>query len=494
MRKLLFFSILLLLFTTSCQEHQASECNQIYIISTNDIHANINVMPQLVSLVKEYSTRGEVLLVDSGDRVVGNAFVDDGEQPGVPMMVLLNAAGYDVITLGNHEFDNGREGLNNMLKVVEGEVVCANVKCNKPMDKEIKPYTLITLHDVTLGFTGVVDTDGGGLPLGNSTSYEDFSITRDVDTAYSICATLSEKADFVVLLSHMGYTYDEILAQQGPKCDWIAGGHSHDKVGKEVNGVHISQNGKNLGCVTIAQLDIADGEIQKVTYLQEAIDDEIADEQMVELVAHIKSLNPELNSIEGYATAFVNKDGVANFTIDALANYPYADGFKPEVSFYHYGGIRLSNILPGDITRGDIYNNDPFRSTIILGEMSGKQIHDFILAKYNNGTPDAPDKESHYAYLRSDLAYTIVVGDTPKEAPDALDIISALGHDKMYRVAMCNYIANNYIDKSIVEAQLHESGVSVREAMMHHIHSLNDGLTPDNTVHQKEIHYTELNK
>ena len=486
MRKFLFFSLLLLLCTTSCCQKQEAESRYIYIISTNDIHANINVIPQLVSLVKSYEKRGDVLLVDPGDRVTGNAFVDDAPQPGCPMMVLMNAAGYDVMTFGNHEFDNGTQGLNGMLDVAECEFVCSNVECKAEMAKPIKPYTLIELADVTLGFVGVVDTDGDGKPLGNSTSYTDFTFTRDIDTAYAYCDTLTTKADFVVLLSHMGYTFDKALSERNAKCDWIAGGHSHDVVNQTINNIHLSQNGKNLRYVTIAELEVADGEILSANYQQEAIDDEPADERVVDLVRELKSLNPDLNTVEGYATALATQDGVANFTIDALASYPYADGFKPEISFYHIGGIRLSNILPGDITRGDIYNNDPFRSTIYIGEMSGEQIRNFIFEKYNNGTPENPDKESHYPYFRSDMPYTIVLGNTPEQYPDAVDIIIDLDPAKSYRIAMCNYIANNYIAPEITTTQLKYSGVSVRDAMMHHIHSLKDGFTPDNRVYQVE--------
>ena len=494
MRKLLTFSLLLLLCATSCSQKNQTESQHIYIISTNDIHANINAIPQLVSLVKSYEKRGEVLLVDSGDRVTGNAFVDDAPQPGRPMMVLMNAAGYDVMTFGNHEFDNGTSGLNGMLDITASEFVCSNMECKVEIAKTIKPYTLIDLAGITLGFVGVVDTDGDGKPLGNNTSYTDFSFTRDIDTAYAYCDTLSTKADFVVLLSHMGNTFDKALSDRNAKCDWIAGGHSHDVVNHTINNIHISQNGKNLRYVTIAELEVADGEILSVNYQQEAIDDEPADERIVDLVRELKSLNPDLNIVEGYATALATQDGVANFTIDALANYPYADGFKPDISFYHIGGIRLSNILPGDITRGDIYNNDPFRSTIYIGEMSGEQIRNFILAKYNNGTPENPDKESHYPYFRSDMPYTIVLGDTPEQEPDAIDIIIDLDPAKSYRIAMCNYIANNYIAPEITTTQLKYSGVSVRDAMIHHIHSLKEGFTPDNIVYQVEKSHKDLNE
>ena len=85
MKKFLLLSAIIPLFATSCAQDNAVDSEHIYIISTNDMHANINLMPQLASLVEEYEALGEVLVVDSGDRVSGNAFVDDAPQPGMPI-------------------------------------------------------------------------------------------------------------------------------------------------------------------------------------------------------------------------------------------------------------------------------------------------------------------------------------------------------------------------------------------------------------------------
>ena len=235
--------------------------------------------------------------------------------------------------------------------------------------------------------------------------------------------------------------------------------------------------------MTVADITVNKGTITDVKYEQIKCADIVADEAMAELIEEIKSSDPTLNSIIGHATAMATKDGVANFTIDALAEYPYDDGFVPEISFYHYGGVRLDEIKEGDIKRVDILNNDPFMSTIYIGTMTPKQMRDFILAKYNSGTPERPDKESHYPYFRSDMPYTIIVG----EDGDATDVVFDL-EEREYRVAMCNYIAENYIDSTIVTRQLHPTTISVREALLRHMTTMENGLfTPNNECRQTEI-------
>lgn len=481
MRKHLFFLTSLLLLSVLFWQCSTPKEQHIYIVATNDMHAMIESMPKLATIVKEYEERGEVIVVDSGDRVSGNAYVDDATEPGTPIIKLMNEIGYDVATLGNHEFDKGSEALDVMLAAAEFPIVCANVEAHNGATP-LPPYTLIERYGVTLGFVGVVDTDNNGRPLGGNASYTNYTFTPDIETAYTLCEEIAPKCDMVILLSHMGLDRDIILAEQGVACDWIAGGHSHDLVNEKFSNTHISQNNNKLRYVTVADLTIHNKTITNVDYKQIKCADIVADESISALVEQIKSSDPTLNSIIGHATATATKDGVANFTIDALAEYPYDDGFVPEINFYHYGGVRLDEIKEGDIKRVDILNNDPFMSTIYIGTMTPKQMRDFILAKYNSGTPERPDKESHYPYFRSDIPYTIIVG----KDGDATDIVFDL-EAREYRVAMCNYIAENYIDSNIVSRQLHPTGITVREALLRHINTLENGMfIPDNECHQIE--------
>ena len=486
MRKALFFSTFLLLCTLMGCQRKSVETTHIYIITTNDVHASIDALPHLATIIKEYEERGEVLLVDSGDRVSGNAYVDDALEPGVPLIEIMNDLGYDVATLGNHEFDKGSESLSRMINAADFDIVCANVEA-KNGALQPQAYTILNVDGVDIGFVGVVDTDNNGYPLGGKSAYTNYSFTTDIDTAYEVCSDIATECDFVVLLSHMGLTNDIRLAERGAECQWIAGGHSHDLVNRDVLNTHISQNNKNLRYVTIADLEVKDNAILSVTYTQINSADIAPDSTFMERIEMLKASDPKLNRVEGRSTSAATKEGVANFTIGALANYPYSDGFKPDVTFYHYGGIRLDGFEEGDIIRAEILNNDPFQSTIYIGTLTREQMRNFILTKYNNGDAENPDKESHYPYFRSDAPYRIILNDSPAEYPDAVDVVFDFP-DGEYRVAMCNYIAENYIDSAIVARQLRPTGVSVREAMLRHIGSFGEaGLTPDNECRQKEV-------
>lgn len=449
------------------------------------MHANIEAMPRLATLVKEYEAKGATFVVDSGDRVTGNAYVDDDAQPGIPMIELMNVIGYDVVTLGNHEFDKGREVLYSMVEASDFEWVCSNMSDTEGVG--LKPYTTITVDDVDITFVGAVATDFNGRPMGGEASYVGFSFADDVTTSFEVCQSVAQESDYVVLLSHMGYDMDSRLAEMSPACDWIAGGHSHDVVNAPINGVHMSQNRKDIRYVTVADLTVADGEVVEVEYIQIETANYPEDEGVRAMVDEIKARDLGLNSVVAKANDHATKVGIANFTCDALKNYDYDGDFVPEVVFYHYGGVRLSEICQGDVKRVDILNNDPFISTIYIGEMSLDDMRRFILEKYNNGTEEKPDKESHYVYFYSNVPYEIVLGDTPANRPDAVDVRFDL-EPRKYRVAMCNYIAENYMDKGVVARCLKPCDVTVREAMLREIGSYEEaGFTPDNNAYQVEV-------
>lgn len=482
MRKFLFLSLFSLSMLLGCGQKE----DVIYIIATNDMHASIDTFPELATLVKSYEKRGEVLLVDSGDRVSGNAYVDDAEQDGMPIIELMNIVGYDVVTLGNHEFDKGADVLMTMADGSEFKWICANMQTlgkQYPFER----YATYEIMGVKLGFIGIVDTDSKGHPLGKDEVYKGFIFENDLDCASRTIEEIAAEHDFVVLLSHMGLAMDRRLVERTDKCDWIAGGHSHDRLCEAHGNTHISQNNKNIRYVTVAKLSIDNGTIANVEYEQVDMSTIEEERTMREIVDRIKLSDPKLNEVVATANDSFTHDGVANLTVDALMNYPYHDGFQPEVCFYHYGGVRLSSIDKGDVRRVDILNNDPFLSTIYLGEMTASEIRKFILDKYNSGTPEQPDKESHYAYFRSNVPYQIILGNEPAEAPDATDILFDLEEGHLYRVAMCNYIAESYIDKTLVEKRLWDSNILVREAMLQYVENLDSGLTPNNTVLQTEV-------
>lgn len=91
---------------TLAQKLKSDPHKTLIIISTSDMHGNLEKFPKLATLVKQYRAKyPHVLLVDSGDYFMGNPYVDDWEKRGEPLTVLMNKLKYDIVTIGNHDLD-----------------------------------------------------------------------------------------------------------------------------------------------------------------------------------------------------------------------------------------------------------------------------------------------------------------------------------------------------------------------------------------------------
>ncbi|MBQ2393771.1 MAG: metallophosphatase, partial [Alistipes sp.] len=221
----------------------------VVILSTNDMHGKIQRFAHLASAVEQCrDTADMVLLVDAGDRWTGNAYVDRVVERGRPILDLMNRLRYDVVTLGNHEFDFGQAHLGALLdSVVKFEVVCANVESDTATFHAPAPYTIIKRNGLKIGVVGVVTNyEGQGTPAGNKSSYVGLRFSDPQQAARQAAETLRGKVDVLVLLSHMGHDRDfELLATEN-RYDMVIGGHTHEYLDTVVCGTPVGQTYKDV--------------------------------------------------------------------------------------------------------------------------------------------------------------------------------------------------------------------------------------------------------
>jgi 5'-nucleotidase len=209
------------------------------ILHVNDTHSHIDpqrsgdykgrggVIEQAayIDSVRCADGKRNVLLVHAGDFSQGTSYFT--ELGGNIEIDVLNALRFDVVTLGNHEFDNGIEELSRRLKNLEAEVVCANYDFEgTALDGLVKPYTIIRRGGKKIGIIGlltdimeVVDAD-----IARMLTYQEPSQVVNRLSGY-----LKEEkdCDMVICLSHLGYGEDKELAASIRNVDLIVGGHSH---------------------------------------------------------------------------------------------------------------------------------------------------------------------------------------------------------------------------------------------------------------------------
>ena len=276
--------------TTAAAETTAAAKEDVVVLYTNDVHTYIDgpmgydvVAGLKAELTKQY---GNVLLADAGDAIQGTAFgsMDKGET----IISLMNAAGYDVATLGNHEFDYGMDGCKNIIEKaqfpyvscnfyeekdgVRGENVLPNFQLFEMGGQKIAFVGVTTPESFTKSTPAYFQDENGNYIYGISGGEDGSALYADVQTA--IDGALAEGADVIIGLGHLGddesskpWTSEEVIANV-TGLDAFIDGHSHStQPGKEVadkNGdmVLLSQTGdylSNIGMMVI------DGETGKIT-------------------------------------------------------------------------------------------------------------------------------------------------------------------------------------------------------------------------------------
>ena len=226
--------------------HEAVRSGRITLLHTNDTHSHIEPfgpgngaysgkggMARRSTLVKSLRAQlGPVLLLDAGDVFQGTPYFN--QYKGHLDYQLMSMMGYDAGTLGNHDFDNGVEGL---LSAME-EAKFPFVNCNFDMTgapalaKRVQPYIVRDFPGLRVGITGVgISFDGLVAPKNHAgvVWHEPVAALKPIIKQLRE----KEKVDLVVVLSHLGYDAtapnigDLELARRVPGIDAIIGGHSH---------------------------------------------------------------------------------------------------------------------------------------------------------------------------------------------------------------------------------------------------------------------------
>jgi 5'-nucleotidase len=221
--------------------------SKITILHTNDVHSHIDVfgpedgrnankggVARRASLIE--SIRNEnpnTLLLDAGDIFQGTPYFNYyGGELEFKLMSMLK---YDASTIGNHDFDNGIDGLYAQLPHAKFDFICSNYDfSNTIMNTHAKPYRIFKKENIKIGVFGLgIELDG----LVDKNMYKETKYLDPVETAQEMTRILKddEKCDLVICLSHLGYDFKENpnkisdlkLAAATKNIDLIIGGHTH---------------------------------------------------------------------------------------------------------------------------------------------------------------------------------------------------------------------------------------------------------------------------
>ena len=405
--------------------------DDIVIIHTNDVHCGVQdkigydgLMLYKKQLLKKYKN---VLVVDAGDHIQGGTIGQISN--GLSIIEIMNKIGYDVVTVGNHEFDYGVPQLEECSKLLNCGYISCNYCFNKNKTSIYPPYTIKEVGGKKIAFIGVATTQTLSKTFLLTIKDEDGTLMYDFlsdnhsqDLADRVQQHIDEVkaqgADYVIILGHLGIEGDAEeentsagLLRRVSGVDALIDGHSHkvyskttpDKNNKDVILAQTGTKLENIGVLTIhTNGKLTHENINKVPYDESLASETLSvqrnkntyyvDKDMNEFINGIyDSFSEELNRVIGrtyfpltvYKNAAVSKQSheqmsrtsdniLCNLVTDAWKHLGEAD-----VSITSAGAVR-DDIDEGDITYQEVINILPFSNDIIVKRIKGQAILDAL--------------------------------------------------------------------------------------------------------------------
>ena len=442
-------------------EQGGDDNKEFVILFTNDFHSQIEPLSKeetynadrggikrikaLVDSVR--AAEPAVLLADAGDFVQGTYYFS--LLNGVVEMMAMEELGYDVRTIGNHEFDKKMTGLGDMLSLCSKvKVVASNYDFSQTsLSQYVGSSTIIKAGNVNVGFIGLnVRLQNLVDPM----ACEGVQWQNAINVADAEAQKLREQgADMVIALSHLGYEktdevyYDRGIAKNTRHIDMIIGGHSHTFLNypeyvtnKEGEKVLITQTGSKGICLGYAKIKLDDNGNPSFTYklipVKNHLDNKLDPDFSNMIDTYSSAVTAEMETVIGTCPEAIRKgtpeSPLSNLTADALVWMAQKyNGVKADVALYNTGGIR-AEISAGDLTVGDVYAVYPFDNVLSVATLKGKDLKK--LFEYVASSGGLPINKEVRLVISGKKVKSVTVNGQP------------IDDNKTYTVATIDYLMN----------------------------------------------------
>ncbi len=518
-----FFVLFLVIFLGFSLAQNTEKPFELNIFFTNDIHGGVTeqkaefLNPEfppilgggasafaIIQKAREQIARegNGWLVVDAGDIFQGTLVGTLSK--GKVVVEYMNKAGYDVCVPGNHDFDLGKDNLEELIKASKFPWVCCNIVEEKTGEiwSPLKPYIVKEIQGIRIGFTGVCTVSTKFMSFPENIQGLDF--LPEIPALQKMVNRLrqEEKVDLVVALTHTGLPYDrdegyrklqETTYQQVLErgyanameiahfvkgIDILLSGHIHkgyqepweDPVTHTIC-LQNYGNGGNLGWVKV-EIDRRTKSILGYRYpsvqgtlllLQE---DEFWPDST--LLAYLRSqqqiYEKGFQEVIGYTETALTRAGVGEAPMYNLVTDAMREKFRADFAFTNYGGIR-ADIKIGPITREDVFKVLPFGNQLVEFKVSGRFLKRIIEEKIKGNRRGMAISGGKIVYNRTlpdgHRVVQFLINGEPLQA------------DKIYRVVTTDYLMEGNsglaILKEVSPEMISYTGVLTREAVIEYI-------------------------
>lgn len=440
---------------STCSEEQLAEAGTCF-----------GGIARLAAAIEERREAAEnALVLDAGDWFQGTLFFV--QYGGSVAAEMINTIGFDAVAVGNHEFDNGPDGLDDFVNALDVPLLSANIDVSTEPGVEdglIEPSTIVEIGGERIGIIGVVAEDTPELASTGEIAFEPV-----VDAVRAEVERLTgEGINKIVVLSHIGYVADQALAAAVEGIDVIVGGHSHTLLANDVEGavgpyptMVAGPDGTEVPIVQAAAYTQYLGEL-KVTFDENGVVTAATGDpiQLVdsmpeneEIKARIAELSEGLKEIRNRVVGETSGpiDGsrescrsgeceMGNLVADAMLDHTSGQG--TQIVIINGGGLRAS-IDEGEITQGEVLTVLPFLNTLSTFEVSGEA----IIAALENGVGQVEEGAGRFpqvAGLQYDWTRNAAPGSRIREVrvENAEGDFEPIDPTATYLVASNNFMRN----------------------------------------------------
>jgi len=436
MQKIVLSAVLIVLLTSISL--LLAEDLRLDILWTNDIHGGIDpyaatfMNPEFppalggggshatyINVVRKLSDQvnRDNFLIDAGDFFQGHPIGTVTQ--GRAVVEYMNAVGYDLLVLGNHEYDIGEDELKKTLSLAEFPILSCNIfsKETGKLVEYAEPYRMFEKMGLRIAVIGLTTKDTEQMSFPENIKNVEFRPAKPAVEKYIKIVREKENADLVIVVGHMGLPYSpepayqsrygsdngeqeerrwgydaQEIAHEVQGIDFMVGGHIHKGIAEPwedpVTHTLVVQGyayGSGIGHITL-KIDSGTKSISgyELPALREGMmvtmfeDEFIPEPQIAATIEEQRQLAEKgMDEVIGSTNIHLTKDGdaqslIGNMVCDAMVWAADAD-----YAFLNLGGIR-GDISKGPITYRDVFNVMPFDNALVIMEIDGKLLKDII--------------------------------------------------------------------------------------------------------------------
>ncbi len=496
-------------------QSQAAGNFSMTIVHTNDTHAHIEPVTLTLSgkatqvggvarRVTLYdrlrATETNPLFLHAGDVFQGTLFF--GQYQGLADRYFLHREGVRVMALGNHEFDLGPDPLATFIGGARFPVLSANTDISRePKLAKVRPYTVTRVGGQNIGIVGLTTPDTNV----TSTPGPTISFTDPVAAAQkAINELLAKGVNKIVILSHIGYLFDQDLGKKIVGAQLIVGGHSHSLLGqfphkelqpegpyptvvknpegKDVVVVQAWEWGKVVGVLRVTFDDkglLTSYSGQPILMTPDIKDDRFAADAIKVYGMPIAALNTQV--VAQTKIDLIGDRNVVRKRESNLSNL-IADAQKwktrtanTQLSLQNGGGVRAP-IPTGPITLAKVYEVLPFGNTLVIMDLKGSE----VVASLENGVSQWEAGAGRFLSGVSGLRYSFDLSKPVGQRITIVEIETEGGYapidpNATYRTVVNNFMAaggDGYDSLKNAKGNRYDTGFADAESFLDYLRSI----------------------